>query len=105
MTAATADVQRKNTLQTRAESEHANVHTDSDAASNSVSLSASACRRKCVVDATYSPEPSSGFPRLVEKLLVEEEENEEEEEEEEEKEEMVLRGSVEEKVGWGMELG
>lgn len=57
-----------------------------------------------MVDTTYSPEPSSGFPRLVEKLLVEEEENEEEEEEEE-KEEMVLRGSVEEKVGWGMELG
>lgn len=71
-------------------------------ASNSVSLSASACLRKSVVDTTYSPELSSEFPRLVEKLLVEEEN---EEEEEEEKEEMVVRGSVEEKVGWGMELG
>lgn len=54
-----------------------------------------------MVDAAYSPELSSEFPRLVEKLL-EEEENEEEEDE---KEEMVVRGSGEEKVGWGMELG
>lgn len=70
-------------------------------ASISVSLSVSAFLRKCVVDTTYSPELSSEFPRLVEKLLVEEEN----EEEEEEKEDMVVRGSVEEKVGWGMELG
>lgn len=65
----------------------------------SISVSLPVFLRKCVVDTTYSPELSSEFPRLVEKLLVEEEN------EEEEKEEMVVRGSVEEKVGWGMELG
>lgn len=65
---------------------------------------ASASLRKRVVDNTYSPELSSELPRLVEKLLVEEE-NEEEEDEEEENDERVVRGSVEEKVGWGMELG
>lgn len=57
--------------------------------------------RKRVVDNSYSPELSSELPRLVEKLLVEEEN----EEDEEENEEMVVRGSVEEKVGWEMELG
>lgn len=53
-----------------------------------------------MVNTTYSPELRSEFPRLVEKLLVEEENKEEEEE----KDAMVVRGSVEEKVGWGMEL-
>lgn len=50
-----------------------------------------------------SPEPSSELPRPVEKLPAEEEEKEEEEEEEEE--ETAVGGSVEGKVGWGMEDG
>lgn len=54
-----------------------------------------------MVDNTYSPELSSELPRLVEKLLVEEEN----EEEDEEKDDRVVRGSVEEKVGWGREMG
>lgn len=62
----------------------------------------SALLRKCVVDNTYSPELSSELPRLVEKLLVEEEN---EEEDDEEKDDRVVRGSVEEKVGWGREMG
>lgn len=78
-------------LERQAEDKQADVHADSDAASISASL------RKCVVDDTYSPELSSELPRLVEKLLVEEEN--EEEEEEEEKGDMVVTGSVEEKVG------
>lgn len=48
-----------------------------------------------------SPEPSSELPRPVEKLPVEDEE----EEKEEEVEEVAAGGSVEEKVGWGMEDG
>lgn len=48
-----------------------------------------------------SPEPSSELPRPVEKLPVEDEE----EEKEEEVEEVAVGGSVEEKVGWGMEDG
>lgn len=55
-----------------------------------------------MVDNTYSPELSSELPRLVEKLLVEEEN---EEEDDEEKDDRVVRGSVEEKVGWGREMG
>lgn len=48
-----------------------------------------------------SPEPSSELPRPVEKLPVEDEE----EEKDEEVEEVAVGGSVEEKVGWGMEDG
>lgn len=47
------------------------------------------------------PELSSELPRPVEKLPVEDEE----EEKEEEVEEVAVGGSVEEKVGWGMEDG
>lgn len=84
-----------------------NVHADNEMASISGSLSVSACLRKRVVDTTYSPELSSGFPRPVEKLPVEEENGQEEEieEEEEANEERLVRGSVEEKMGWGVELG